>query len=326
MHDASMIIDLIDAFRRSKAMFAATALGVFEHMPATAAELAAALSADSGALERLLDGCVALGLLERNGRSYRNAPLAERYLRRQSPHALTGYILYSESVLYPLWANLADAVREGTNRWKQTHGLDGPLFSHFFRTPEMKREFLLGMHSYGMLSSPAVVASFDLSRFRRLVDLGGATGHLPGAAKTKYPRLQAAIFDLPEVIETVRDLAPEGVELLPGDFFTDPLPPADLYALGRILHDWTEPKIRTLLAKIAGSLPEGGGLLIMETLLRDDKSGPVNALMQSLNMLVCTEGKERTLAEYEALLQEAGFRFVEGKVTNTPLDAILALK
>jgi acetylserotonin N-methyltransferase len=48
--------------------------------------------------------------------------------------------------------------------------------------------------------------------------------------------------------------------------------------------------------------------------------------MQSLNMLVCTEGEERTLTEYAALLLEAGFGSVEGRRTGAPLDAVLATK
>ena len=48
--------------------------------------------------------------------------------------------------------------------------------------------------------------------------------------------------------------------------------------------------------------------------------------MQSLNMLVCTEGKERTLKEYELLLKEAGFAEVKGQWTGGPLDAVLATK
>ena len=114
--------------------------------------------------------------------------------------------------------------------------------------------------------------------------------------------------------------------LIVGDFFTDPLPEADIFTLCRVLHDWSEDKIRTLLKKVWERLPSGGALLIAEMLLSDNKSGPVPALMQSLSMLVCTEGKERTLAEYTALLREAGFAQVEGKVTNAPLDAILAVK
>ena len=128
--------------------------------------------------------------------------------------------------------------------------------------------------------------------------------------------MRAEVFDLP----AVQKLYPDTIE---GDFFVDPLPPADLYALGRILHDWAEPKIRTLLDKIYAALPEGGGLLIAEKLLTEDG---VSAHMQSLNMLICTEGRERTAEEYASLLKAAGFRSVESRVTGTPLDATLAIK
>jgi acetylserotonin O-methyltransferase len=48
--------------------------------------------------------------------------------------------------------------------------------------------------------------------------------------------------------------------------------------------------------------------------------------MQNLGMLLYTEGKERTLSEYQALLHHVGFTDVKGATTPTPLDAILAVK
>jgi acetylserotonin N-methyltransferase len=48
--------------------------------------------------------------------------------------------------------------------------------------------------------------------------------------------------------------------------------------------------------------------------------------MQSLNMLVCTEGRERTESEYRVLLQQTGFTSVEARRTGAPVDALLALK
>jgi acetylserotonin N-methyltransferase len=332
--DPTPVIDLIEAFRRSKAMFAAVELGVFDQIekgPATAATLAAQMGADAGALERLLDACVGLGLLEKRETQYLNRPIAQTYLCRSSERTLAGYILYSSKVLFPLWAHLPDAVREGTHRWKQAFNLEGPIFDHFFQSDEALRTFILGMHGFGVLSSPAVVAAFDLSRFRKLADLGGATGHLAIAACERYPDLRAAVFDLPRVIEAAgqqvdRSPAASRVELIAGDFFKEPLPDADLFAVGRILHDWSEDKIRTLLGKIYNRLPRDGGLLIAEKLLDDDKNGPTPAHMQSLNMLVCTEGTERSLREYRALLEEAGFMKVEGRSTGAPLDAVLAVK
>lgn len=332
--DPALVLDLLEAFRRSKTMFTAIRLGVFdalEHGPATLADLASRLRADAGALERLLDACVGLQLLRWNAGAYENTPAAATYLTETSPRRLTGYLSFSDDVMWKLWGNLEDAVRDGTHRWKQTYGWDGPIFSSFFKTEEAKREFLMGMHGFGLISSPHVVAAFDLSRFRRLVDLGGATGHLAIAACQRYPHLRSTVFDLPDALPLAREIVgaspvADRIEIAGGDFFVDPLPSGDLYALGRIVHDWSEAKIATLLRRIHDSLPPGGAILIAEKLLLDDKTGPRWAQMQNLNMLTCTEGKERTLGEYETLLKQAGFDDVQGCRTNAPLDAVMAIK
>jgi acetylserotonin N-methyltransferase len=333
--DPAPVLDLITAFRSSAVLFAACSLGVFDQLanaPADLAGLARRLGTDADALQRLLDTCVGLGLLTRDGDTYANTPAAHTYLTKTSARRLTGYITYSDRVLWPMWAHLDDAVREGSHRWKQTFNLDGPIFANFFRTEDDKREFLWGMHGFGLISSPAVVAAFDLSSFTHLVDLGGATGHLVVAACRRYPALRATVFDLPGVIPQAHEMIDsetdvrDRIGVSAGDFFVDALPPADLYAVGRILHDWSEEKIQRLLSAVVEALPTGGALLIAEKLLHPDRSGPRWAQLQSLNMLVLAEGKERTLAEYEVFLRHAGFSRVEGRVTDAPLDAILATK
>lgn len=327
--DPGPVLDLIEAFRRSKTMFAAVSMGVFDRLsagPASAQQLRRP-GEDPSAFDRFLDACVSLCLLEKHGGLYANSPVADAYLRRDSPNTLTGYINYSNDVLWQIWTHLEDGIREGTNRWKQAFNLDGPLFSAYYSTEERKREFLLGMHGHGRMSSPGIAAAFDLSRFRRVVDLGGATGHLPVAILERYPAMEAAVFDLPQVIASARQFT-QGtrVELIAGDFFTGQLPSADLYSLGLILHDWGDEKVRLLLARIYEALPKGGGLLIAERLLHDDLLGPVSTHMQSLNMLLATEGRERSFGQYSELLSEAGFTGMQRQMTGLPLDAVLALK
>jgi acetylserotonin N-methyltransferase len=332
--DPTVVLDLLMAFRQSKTMFTAVSLGVFDLLesgPATLATLAEALGVSADALERLLDACVGLQLLCREGEFYANTPTASTYLCVQSPSRMTGYVKYSDDVLWRLWGNLEDAIREGTNRWKQTFGWDGPIFSNFFRTAEAMREFLMGMHGQGLLSSPQVVAGFDLSRYRRLVDLGGGTGHLAIAACTRYPDLHAVVFDQPQALDLARQIIRESpvadrIEIVGGDFFVDELPEADLYALGRIIHDWGEDKILRLLRRLFERLPQDGALLIAEKLVNEEKDGPHWAQAQNLGMLLYTEGKERTLAEYKGLLQRVGFSSVRGIVTPSPLDVVLAVK
>src|SRR5260370_26364087 len=107
------------------------------------------------------------------------------------------------------------------------------------------RAFTLGMHGLGVSTSPHVVRAFDLSGFNTMADLGAATGHLVIAACEAWPQLRGVVFDMEKIISMAgefveRSPARDRISLQAGDFFTDHLPRADLYALGRILHDWPE--------------------------------------------------------------------------------------
>jgi acetylserotonin O-methyltransferase len=135
--DPTVVFGLLVAFRRSKTMFAAVSLGVFDSLAEgakTAVELASVSETSALALERLLDACVGLKLLLKQDGVYSNSPEAATYLVASSPHRLSGYIACSNDVLWTLWSHLEDAVREGSHRWKQSFGWDGPIFSSFFHT------------------------------------------------------------------------------------------------------------------------------------------------------------------------------------------------
>src|ERR1700726_1742681 len=259
-------------------MFVAVSLGVFDSLdrgPTSAEELAAGVQAQSEPMERLLDACVGLGLLSKHDGIYKNQPVAGAYLCRDTPTTLVGYILYSDKVLYQLWSNLENAILRGGPQWKQTFHQDGGIFDHFFRTEEATQTFLQGMHGFGTLSSPLVVSAFDLSRFKTFVDLGGATGHLAIAACERYPGISAIVFDLPQVIDAVQKQisacsVASRIELRKGDFFNaEQLPQADVFGLGRIVHDWTDKKVKGLLRAVYEHLPSGGGILLSEKLVND---------------------------------------------------------
>jgi acetylserotonin O-methyltransferase len=332
--DSAPILDLIEAFRRSKTMFTAVRLGIFdalEKKSQTAQSLASELNLNHAALTRLLNACVSVRLLEREGETYRNTDSASRYLVSTSPETLAGYVVYSDQSLFLLWAHLDDAIREGTNRWTQAFGSRDALFDHYFRDPAATTAFVKGMNGFGQISSPRVVRGFDLRGFTHLVDLGGATGHLAIAACEAYPGLRATVLDLARVeplaqAHISQSSVASRVQFAVGDFFSGTLPSGDLYALSRILHDWSDSQITQLIEKIFTSLPSGGGLLIAEALVNDDRCGPMHALMQDLNMLVCTDGRERTFAEYRTLLEAAGFTRVDSHRTGSAVDAMLAMK
>jgi len=322
-------------FRASKAMFTAVELGLFDDLHQsheTTQSLAHKHGLAEHALERLLGFLASQGLLQLDQEGkWSNLEPGERYLRRDSPETLAGYILYSDRILYKLWDRLPDALREGTNRWEQEFGQKEGIFDHFFSTDDDKERFLQGMNGLGLLSSPQVVQMIEPGRFKRLADWGGGTAHLAIAACRSDPALEAVVWDLPSVKSVAERYISEAgltgrIRVEPGNFFHDAPPQADLVAMGRILHDWSDEKVKALLRRVYESLPEGGALLIAEQILNPDKCGPAGPLLQSLNMLICTEGRERTAAEYEALVREAGFTAFESRLTGGSVDAMLAHK
>ena len=77
--------------------------------------------------------------------------------------------------------------------------------------------------------------------------------------------MKSTVFDLPAVVNVADHFRPsveecprrDNVAFVAGDFFKDDLPPADIYSLVAILHDWDEERIDFLLRKIYNSLPSG---------------------------------------------------------------------
>lgn len=65
---------------------------------------------------------------------------------------------------------------------------------------------------------------------------------------------------------------------------------------------------------------------MVESVLQEDRRGPRSALFLSLNMLLQTEGLERSPGQYRALLAAAGFGDFRFKRTGGVYDAMLARK
>jgi acetylserotonin N-methyltransferase len=180
------ILELIDAFRRSKTLFAAVELGVFEALQEqdlSAAKLAKQLQVNADALERLLDACAGLGLLARTDACdntsdcrYALNDLSRAYLLRSAPQSMNGYIFHSNRVVLPLFRHLEKAVKSGASTWSEAFGQGmskAELFDRYFASEADKRQFYAGMHTFAVWNAPALVSAFDFSQSKRLVDLGG---------------------------------------------------------------------------------------------------------------------------------------------------------
>ncbi|XP_074848442.1 putative bifunctional dTTP/UTP pyrophosphatase/methyltransferase protein isoform X2 [Carettochelys insculpta] len=330
----SKIVQLMDGFKASKALFVASKIKVFDLLKdkcvLKAADVANKMDASVCGTERLLDACASLGLLEKTHQGYSNTNLANTFLVSDGDSSLHGYLIHCNDRLWHIFTHLEAAVKEGTIQTHRAFGKEtADLFQDsYYHSGEAKQRFMTAMHSIARLTAKDVAAAFDLSQFRSACDLGGCTGALAHELVQKYPNLNITVFDLPDIMANVSRFQPSGphvtaVTFRAGDFFKDALPEVDLYILSLILHDLNDEKIHILLSKISAICKPGSALLVAEIVLDEEKTHPPRAVLQSLSM---TEGKQRSGSEYKQLLEKYGFTNVQIKITGNILDAILGFK
>uniref|UniRef100_A0A0D9RZP6 Acetylserotonin O-methyltransferase n=2 Tax=Chlorocebus sabaeus TaxID=60711 RepID=A0A0D9RZP6_CHLSB len=331
------LLELLDGFKLSKALLTACKLKVFDWLkdeaPQKAPDIASKVDASVCGTEKLLDVCAAMGLLEKTEQGYSNTETANLYLASDSEYSLHGFMLQNNDVIWNLFTYLEFAIREGRNQHHRVLGkkVEDLFQDAYYRSPETQLWFMQAMHGVAKLTARQVATAFDLSRFSSACDVGGCTGALARELAREYPGLQVTVFDLPDVVELAAHFQPAGpqaaqIHFAAGDFFRDPLPSAELYVLCRILHNWSDDKVHKLLSKVAESCQPGAGLLLVETLLDEEKREAQGGLIQSLNMLVQTEGRERSRGEYQCLLELHGFHQVQVVHLEGVLDAMLATR
>ncbi|XP_069800590.1 probable bifunctional dTTP/UTP pyrophosphatase/methyltransferase protein [Dendropsophus ebraccatus] len=328
--DLSKIMHLTDGFKASKTLFAASKLKVFDKLKdkgtLKAMEIAAKINASVHGTERLLDACVALGLLEKTHQAYSNTELANTYLVSDAAYSIHEYIMYSNDRLWSHFTHLDSAVVDGGYQRQAAAKKTCDTVNH--KGHEAKKSWLSVMHCMLKITARDIVTAFDLSKYSSACDLGGGTGALAYELVWTHPEIKVNVFDLPEVIKHTSHFQPEGLDssrvtLTSGNFMEDPLPEADLYILSRVLHDLPDGKLHHLLEKVYEACHPGrSALLIAEIVLDEDKKEP-RALLQALSM---SEGKQRSGTEYKKLLENHGFNSVQIKSTGNLLDAILAVK
>jgi len=115
----------------------------------------------------------------------------------------------------------------------------------------------------------------------------------------------------------------ERLQLAGGDFFDAVPAGADLYLLSMVLHDWSDAEASRLLASIRAAAPAGARLVAFELVIPAG-DGPHMAKMIDLTMLGMLNGRERTRAEHQLLLERAGFTFEAVTATPTPVSVITA--
>jgi hypothetical protein len=213
---------------------------------------------------------------------------------------------------------LAQCLRTGQPAFDCSFGM--PVFQYLAEHPETVRYFGDLMSRTTAILEMFVFANHRFEPFELAVDVGGSHGRLMMALLKNYPETHGIVFDLPNTAEQASAIIAESsvadrIEARGGDFFKSVPEGGDLYLLKQILHDWGDEDCVKILGSIRAAIADRGRLAVIEFLLPDAGVHHPGFAMD-IHMMVLSTGRERTLAEYEALLEAAGFRL--DRVTENP--------
>ncbi|MDQ3454071.1 MAG: hypothetical protein M3513_01015 [Actinomycetota bacterium] len=130
------------------------------------------------------------------------------------------------------------------------------------------------------------------------------------------------LFDLPDVVSPLTPA--DRLEVIAGNFFVDPLPACDAYILMNVIHDWDDVAAADILRAVAAAGRSSAATVLLAEVVMPDGSGPHWAKTLDVMMLAMTGGRERTLAEYHALLSHAGLDLLRVDPTLTPFSLMQA--
>lgn len=303
---------LARGYQHAQILFTGLRAGVFTHLeePRTPEEVAVRTGWDARGVRMLLDGLVAVELVENSNGRYKNSLIASQCLIPGAPADQTHILLHS-SHSYAAWGKLEQAVRTGEAVCKERPN----------RPPQELRAFILGMADLSRHAAPEVLKAVDLSPYRRLLDIGTGPGAFSIAFLRAHPRLHATLFDFPQVIAIAREQVEQAglldrVDFKTGDIMKDEFGAGyDVAFVSNIIHSFNPENNRLMVRKCFDALAPGGLLIIKDFLVEPHRTGPAFSLVFALHMLVNTgQGDTYTCEDVAAWTDQAGFkpgRFVD---------------
>jgi hypothetical protein len=281
-----------------------------------------------------LDALTTFGFLNREGlletAKYSNSMDTDFFLDKNKPSYIGGMLEMLNNRLYGFWGNLEEGLLTGLAQNEAKSG--GNLFEALYSDADRLKEFIHAMSGFQMGNFMALAQSFDFSKHKTLVDIGGSAGMLSIMVAKHQGHMNCTSWDLPPVASIANEVIQEfqmhdRVKTDSGDFFKDEFPNADIITMGNILHDWDEETKLMLIKNAYNALPEGGVLIAIENVIDADRNKNAVGLMMSLNMLIETgSGFDYTFSDFNKWTSAVGFKSTALLPLAGPTSAAIAYK
>ncbi|GHF65490.1 O-methyltransferase [Streptomyces mashuensis] len=327
------LLETATAFQRAQLLLAGLDLGLFDLLaegPADAATVRDRLGLHPRGTDDYLAALTETGLLEHGPGGYRNSPAAGRHLVRDAPAYLGGFLRAADQVMYPAWGRLATALRTGEPQAATYSGND--MFGQLYGDDDKRSAFVRMAEDASRPLVPALTRAFDWENRSSVLELGGCRGNVLAGLVAAHPHLTATVLDLPALREEfdthMKALGTTGRITFHGaDFFTDPLPPADVVMIGHCLVDWTDEQRRALVRAVHPAVRPGGAFLVWDPMIVPGAESCLRNLIRSLNLQLMTpHGTNYRLDDLVRLLRTTGFADVRHRPLGQDVTLVAAYK
>lgn len=325
------MLNMVQVFWVSRAVYAAAKLGIADLLrdePKNCADLAQSTGTHAPSLYRLMRALASVGVFEENEQGCFGLTPVGATLRTDIAGSLRYFAIEELGENhYPAWEKVLYSIKTGGIAFDHVYGES--KWQYMTDHPDEAKIFDAAMSSFSSVVAAAVVDAYDFSSSATVVDMGGGDGTMLAAILKGHPSLRGVLADLPHVAEgALGRFKKEGLadrsQIAPGSFF-ESAPAGDTYVLKFIIHDWDDQQSVAILKNCRGAMAANGRVLLVEAVIYP---GPATAFSKclDLNMLVMTGGRERTEAEYRALLDAAGLPLTRIIPTATAMSVIEAVQ
>ena len=235
--------------------------------PRSAAEVARERGVNEDYLYRLLRAATNLDIVrELPGQRFELLPIGEALQQREG-ESFRDFIVMMGRMGWRFWGRLGDAVRQGKSAIEVETGKG--TFEYLLSDPDAAQIFNRGMTAVSAVTADAMIAAYDFSGFRKIVDIGGGHGRLLSALLQIAPGARGVLFDMPSVVEGAPPMLEkygvrDRVEVVGGDFFDKVPPGGDLYVMKAIIHDWQDGEARKILENVRRAMAPNGKVALFE--------------------------------------------------------------
>jgi cyclopropane fatty-acyl-phospholipid synthase-like methyltransferase len=175
-------------------------------------------------------------------------------------------------------------------------------------------EFLRNINMNTVSAARALLAHYDFSAIKTLVDVGSGGGGLAITITKACPHIKATAIDLPQVVPIAEKIveeqsAADRVKVIGADLLSGPLPGSyDVAVLRGFLQVFFSADARLALTHIAAAVNSGGKIYIIGQILDDLHTSPLEAVGFNLTFINMFEaGESHTESERRDWLSAAGF-------------------